>query len=38
MYVNHIWRPPSLNELTSMIFNTGLTQLGSKASNLRIAN
>ena len=27
-----IWRPPSLSELTPMIFNTGLTHLGSEAS------
>ena len=27
-----IWRPPSQSELTSMIFNTGLTPLGSEAS------
>ena len=27
------WRPPSLNELTLMIFNTGLTHIGSKPSN-----
>ena len=30
-YLN--WRPPSLSELTPMVFNTGLTQLGSEASN-----
>ena len=29
----YIWRPPSLSELTPMIFNTGLTHLGSEASN-----
>ena len=28
-----IWRPSSLSELTPMIFNMGLTHLGSKASN-----
>ena len=27
-----IWRSPSLSELTSMIFNKGLTHLGSEAS------
>ena len=27
-----IWRPPSLRELTPMIFNTGLTHLDSEAS------
>ena len=27
-----IWRPPSLSELTQMIFNKGLTHLGSEAS------
>ena len=27
-----IWRPPSLSELISMVFNTGLTHLGSEAS------
>ena len=26
------WRPPSLSELTPMVFNTGLTHLGSEAS------
>ena len=26
------WRPPRLSELTPMIFNTGLTHLGSEAS------
>ena len=26
------WKPPSLGELTPMIFNTGLTHLGSEAS------
>ena len=26
------WRPPSLSELTPMIFNAGLTHLGSEAS------
>ena len=30
----HIWRPPSLSELTAMIFNTELTHLGSVASHL----
>ena len=25
-----IWRPPSLSELTPMIFNMGLTHLGSR--------
>ena len=28
----HIWRPPSISELTPMIFNTVLTHLGSKAA------
>ena len=28
-----IWRLPSLSELTPMIFNMGLTDLGSEASN-----
>ena len=28
----NVWRPLSLSELTSMIFNTGLTRLGSKDS------
>ena len=28
----YIWRPPSLSELTPMIFNTGLTHLGSESS------
>ena len=28
----HRWRPPSLSELTQMIFNTVLTHLGSEAS------
>ena len=27
-----IWRPPSLSKLTPIIFNTGLTHLGSEAS------
>ena len=27
-----IWRPPSLNELTQMIYNIELTHLGSEAS------
>ena len=35
--VNHVlannWRPPSLSELTPMIFVMGLTHLGSEASN-----
>ena len=26
------WRPPSLSELTPIVFNTGLTHLGSEAS------
>ena len=26
------WRPPSLSELTSIVFNTGLIDLGSEAS------
>ena len=32
-----IWRPPSLNELTPMISNTGLTHLGLEASNCKIS-
>ena len=28
----YIWMPPSLSELTPMIFNMGLTHLGSEAS------
>ena len=28
----YIWRPPSQSELTPMVFNTGLTHLGSDAS------
>ena len=28
----NIWWPPSLSELTPMVFNTGLTHLGSEAS------
>ena len=28
----YIWRPPSLSELTPIIFITGLTHLGSEAS------
>ena len=27
----HIWEPPSLSVLTTMIFNMGLTHLGSEA-------
>ena len=27
------WKPPSLSELTPMVFNTGLTHLGSKTRN-----
>ena len=27
-----LWRPPSLSELTPMIFDMGLTHLGSEAS------
>ena len=30
------WRPPSLNELTPIIFDTEMTHLGSEASNLTI--
>ena len=30
--LNITWRPPSLSELTSMVFNTGLTHLASDAS------
>ena len=29
-----IWRPSRLSELTRMVFDTGLTHLGSEASNL----
>ena len=29
---NHIWRPPSVSELNPMVFNTGLTYLGSETS------
>ena len=29
---NCIWRPPSLSKLTPVVFNTGLTHLGSDAS------
>ena len=32
MELNVIWRPLSLSELNPMIFNTGLTHLGSEAS------
>ena len=32
MHVFYIWRPPSLSELTPMLFNTGLTNLGLEAS------
>ena len=32
------WRPPSLSELTPMLFNTGLIHLGSEASISSIAN
>ena len=32
------WRPPSLSELTSMIFDIGLTHLGSEASNYPFFN
>ena len=31
-HITHIWRAPSISELTSIIFNTGLTHLGSEAS------
>ena len=30
------WRSPNLNELTPIIFNTGLTHLGSEASKYSI--
>ena len=30
-YKPYIWKPPSLSELTPMIFNTDLTHLGSEA-------
>ena len=32
MYIYDIKRPPSISELTSMIFNMGLTYLDSEAS------
>ena len=35
-YLN--WKPTSLSELTPMIFNTGLTQLGSEASNYELVH
>ena len=31
-YIFVKWRPPSLSELTLMLFNTGLTHLGSEVS------
>ena len=31
-WIKCIWRPPSLSELTPMIFSIGLTHLGSEAS------
>ena len=31
-YHEEIWRPPSLSELTLMIFSTGVTHLGLEAS------
>ena len=30
--INYIWRPSSLSELTPIMFNMGLTHLGSEAS------
>ena len=30
--IRNIWRPPTLSELTPMMFNMGLTHLGSEAS------
>ena len=32
MFKKDKWRPPSLSKLTTMVFNTGLTHLGSEAS------
>ena len=32
IYAGVKWRPPSLSELTPMVFNTGLTHLGLKAT------
>ena len=32
LITSYKWRPPSLNELTPMIINMGLTHLGSEAS------
>ena len=31
-YTYNMWRPPSLSELTPMVFNEGLTHLDSEAS------
>ena len=31
-FVKYIWRPPSLSKLTPMIFESGLTHIGSDAS------
>ena len=36
--MSFIWKLPSLSELTPMIFNTGLTHLGSQTSNYNIQN
>ena len=33
---NNNWRPPTLSELTTIIFNMELTLLGSESSNLSI--
>ena len=35
---NNVWRPPTLSELSQMIFNMGLTHLGSEVSIYSIAN
>ena len=32
IFRDSIWRPPRLSELTQMLHNMGLTQLGSEAS------
>ena len=38
MQLKRIWRPPSLSELTPMLFNTWLTHFCSEASILSILN
>ena len=35
--IGYKWRPPSLSVLTPMIFNTGLTHLGSETSRFFVA-